>query len=198
MNDTRKLCPVCGKPTYSRRARYCSPKSTCRTSAWRERKRQQTSQNKSEQNSLIAQVEELRHENTVLYDMLAAALEKLERLTTAQPTRENGRQNGNNGHNGGGDSSPVLVSGNLSQLTGSGKTLPPPDDYSDIENLLEVKSVSDTPHDNGTPSATDNLIASMMRMQNTSSPGKPAKPAKSSFKNRNQSDPELIITEVSA
>jgi len=57
--DTTKKCPVCSRPTYSPRARYCSPKSACRSKAYRERKRDAVaSQNVTE-----------RHDNLNIVDL---------------------------------------------------------------------------------------------------------------------------------
>jgi len=72
---------------------------------------------------------------------------------------------------------PTTVSGNLKTLAGSGKALPPPADADDLADLLTVKDVSDTPRDTGKPSASENLINSLMSMASVKS-DKPSKPAR--------------------
>lgn len=194
----QKACEHCHQKFTPERSsrRFCSDK--CRNQAWRASRNRAVATLETDNALLVAQVTELQKqvaEQTEQIAMLRAMIaELLERPQFTTPPH----QEHHNGNNGGGDSRPVMVSGNLSQLAESGKTPPPPDANDDLLDLLEVKSVSDTPRDDGTPSAADNLIASMLRMQQTTTPSKPTQPAKQSFKNRTPELDEIIIIEAAS
>jgi hypothetical protein len=127
--------------------------------------------------------DEFSFEVTDRLDELAATVRQLEAGTVlALPAVTDPQEQG---------TAPMLVSGNLKSLAGSGSPLPVPEVNDDLGDLLEVKDISS---ESG-GGAAQNLINSALRSQQITS-NRPTKPSKAAKRHRQPLEDLLEIKTV--